>query len=167
MEFEVSMGEREIKVAAWMLKTKSKANMAEFWKAVILEVVVLSVCIYNVFFYDNSTAAQKIILIILAVVCMVKAVLCKMKKINFVALAEKKNKHLKGKSYTCVFKDENVLCIGQKGTDTMEWSELTEWGEKNGCVYIIFKSGNTIILDEEKYDEQRMNDLKHLLDEKS
>lgn len=167
MDFAVTLEKKEMEVIAWMLKTRTKTHIIEACKGLVLGLIVLAVEIYNIFYYEESTAAQVIILTILAVVCFGKTVLSYLKMINYNAIAERKNKTLKGKTVTYSFKDEGVFCGSEGGTESIEWAKFTEWGEYNGCVFVMFGGGVIIILDEEKYDKEVMKELKQLLMQKA
>ena len=167
MEFAVTLEKKEMEVVAWMLKTRTKTHIIEACKGIVLGFIVLGVELYNIFIYEDSTAAQIIILSILAAACIVKAVLSWRKRLNYRGIAEKKNKSIKGRTAHYTFHEEGVLCSVSGIEEFFDWTKFTEWGEYNGCVFIMFGGGIIIILDEEKYGQDAIWELKSLLMQKS
>ena len=58
MDFAVTLEKKEMEVIAWMLKTRTKTHIIEACKGLVLGLIVLAVEIYNIFYYEESTAAQ-------------------------------------------------------------------------------------------------------------
>ena len=88
MKFVTTIGNKELETLAWLLETKTKVHNVEFYKGIFLSLIVLAVTVYNIGFYDASTTAQKCILIILSILCIAKTVLCKVGKIDYLAIAK-------------------------------------------------------------------------------
>ena len=163
MKFETTIGDDELQTFAWLLKTKTKTSNVEFYKGCVLTAAVLATTIYNVFFYEESTSAQKCILLILSAVCIIKTVFCKAGKMNYLALAKHKSKKLKNKNLIYDFKDEAVSINNGKEIKILEYKDLKEWGENKKCIYLLFQSGETIIINEQKYAAEIIRELKEKL----
>lgn len=160
MKFKTKIGERELEVMAWLLEHKTKVRNSEFYKGIVLTLVVLAVCVYDIFFYDQATASQKWILFFMTVACITKTVLCKLGKTDYLAIAKQKNKKMIGKVFTCTFDEAGVEIDDGKRTESISYQDLEEWGEYKGCIYILFSKGAVIILDKAKQEEKEIESLK-------
>ncbi len=167
MEFVVILEKKEMSVIGWMLKTRTKTHIFEASKGLVLGLIVLAVTIYNIFFYEESTTAQVVILVILTLLCFGRMTLAWMKMLNYDGIAERKNKSVKGKAAQYTFCETGVTCSSENGSETMDWDQLTEWGEYNGCTFVLFKGGVVIVLDHEKHEKEKMEELHCLLNEKA
>lgn len=163
MEFAVTLEKKEISVIGWMLKNRTKTHIIEGCKGLVLGLIVLAVTVYNIFFYEEKTTAQVVILVMLTVLCFGRMTLAWMKMINYEAIAERKNKSVKGKTAYYSFTEEGVTCSSENGSETIVWEDFTEWGEYNDCTFAMFKGGIVIILDHRKYEKENIEELKTLL----
>ena len=163
MEFVTSIGDRELETLAWLLKTKTKVHNVEFYKGIVLSIAVLAVTIYNIFFYNDSTNAQKWILSILSAICIAKTVLCKIGKIDYLAIAKQKNKKIKNKEVVCIFEHDHMIVKTSNQSENFLYADLKEWGEYQQCVYLLFRNGAAIVINEETQAEENIKKLKDLL----
>ena len=163
MKFVTSIGDKELETLAWLIKTKTKAHNVEFYKGIILSSAVLAVTIYNIFFYNDSTTAQKWILIILSVICIAKTVLCKIGRIDYLTLAKQKNKKMKNKEVVCIFENDHVIVKTGNQSEEFRYADLKEWGEYQQCIYLLFNNGAAVVINEEKQNKADVEKLKELL----
>lgn len=167
MKFEAKIGEKELKVLAWLLEHKTKMRNTEFYKGVLLTCVVLLVCIYDMFFYSEATSAQKWILIIMTIACAARTIACKLGKQDYMEIARHKNRKMIGKAFVCTFNDDSVEIDDGKRTETMKYDDLDEWGEYNGCIYLLFSKGAVIVLDKAKQEEKSIERLREKFEKMS
>lgn len=163
MEFVTSIGDKELETLAWLIKTKTKTHNVEFYKGIALSIVVLTVTIYNIFFYNDSTTAQKWILIILSVICIAKTVLCKIGKIDYLASAKQKNKKMRNKQIICFFENDRVIVKTGERSEDFRYEDLKEWGEYQQCVYLLFHNGAAVVINKEKQIKEDVEELKEFL----
>lgn len=166
MDFFVNYGEKEMEVIAWLLKTRTKTNVKEFCKGFIAGVFVLGALIYDLFFYSNKTTAQWVTLLILVILCMGKAILGLMGIVDYKGIAESKNRRFKGKSVRYTFGEEEIICSSDMGKSLKKWSDVIEWGEYNGCVFLMLKSNDAIIINEDASEMNEIEELKKMLRQK-
>ena len=163
MRFVTTIGNKELETLAWLLETRTKVHNVEFYKGLVLSIAILVATYYNFFCFEESTTAQKCILLILLIACIARTVFCKIGKVNYFAIAKQKNKKMQKKPIICDFNEEEVSIDNGKQTEELKYAELKEWGEHKNCIYILFQSGAAIVLDEAKYESQDIDELKKLL----
>ncbi len=163
MKFVTTIGNKELETLAWLLETKTKVHNVEFYKGIFLSLTVLAVTVYNIGFYDGSTTAQKCILIILSILCIAKTVLCKVGKIDYLAIAKRKNKKMRDKTITCIFEDAWVAVENGKQAERLEYADLKEWGMHKQCLYLLFGNGAAVVIDQSKYPAEDVEEVKQIL----
>lgn len=163
MKFTVTVGEKEIRVIAWLLQTRSNTHRGVFLRTAAVALVVVLVFLYDLFFYDARTTAQWVVLLILTVLCIGQTIAVNMGMVDYIKIAKKRAKSMIGEPIEYSFGTKGIWCETDKVMDMKEWDEIREWGEYDGCIFIMFRSNDAIIFDQDKYTEESMNSLKELL----
>ncbi len=163
MRFVVTLEEKELRVIAWLLQTRSNTHRGVFLRTAAVASVVALVFLYDLFFYDARTTAQWVVLLILTVLCIGQTIAVHMGMIDYMKIAKRRAKAMIGVPIEYSFGNKGIWCETDKVMDIKEWSEIREWGEYEGCIFIMFRSNDAIIFDQDKYTDESMDSLKELL----
>lgn len=163
MEFIVMTGEKEMEVCAWLLKEKDRKKS----KVNPLFLILASLLILSAL-YLQIVEKQGIVLIgfllILAAACIARAFIPKEK--DYAKIVNKKNQKIQKEHVIYRFHEDCIEAATRLSTNRCKWKKCLYWGEVYGCIYIVLRGGQVIVIDQEGQKKDAIDALKHLLDRK-
>lgn len=166
MKFDMVLEEKDVEMIAWLLQTRSKTHMQILGRILFVTIIVIGALLYDIFFYDERTKTQWMVLSVLAVICVIKSVLTYRGMIDYLKIAKKRTKPILKKKIRYVFSKDGIQCETGLKENFISWRDVKEWGKYKEYIFIMLRSNEAIILNQDRFEASEILQLKALLAEK-